>query len=289
MVWFRVDDGFADHPKVIGCSLAAVGLWTKAGAWCSKHLTDGAVPGAMVRVFGGTPKLAAELVAAGLWDTTTTGFLFHDWKARNPLREDVESRRTSDAERKRLERESEKSPGGRPNGHNTDGASDSAPSPRARARVPVPSRPVPALPVPSDPLPDSEPDCVGLAPERRDEGRVPPSAIWTAYTVAYQRRYGLPPVRNAKINAQIKQLAARLPAEDAVATVTHYVGSQNARYVAAGHSVGCLLQDAEKLCTEALTGRQSTAHAAREADGRAGRWQEHAEVIARLEAEEKAQ
>ena len=64
MTWFRIDDGFADHPKVAQCSLAAIGLWTRAGAWCSKHLTNGQVPRHMLRSWGATAKLADELVRA---------------------------------------------------------------------------------------------------------------------------------------------------------------------------------------------------------------------------------
>jgi hypothetical protein len=112
---------------------------------------------------------------------------------------------------------------------------------------------------------------------------------WNAYTVAYQRRYGVAPVRNAKVNGQLTHLARRIPIADLVATVEHYVRSQNARYLAAGHSVGCLLQDAEKLCTEARTGRMGTAHAARAEDKREGRAQEYEEVFERLRREDEAE
>lgn len=33
MTWFKVDDGFYDHPKVDQLPNAAVGLWVKCGAW----------------------------------------------------------------------------------------------------------------------------------------------------------------------------------------------------------------------------------------------------------------
>lgn len=41
MVWFKVDDGFYDHPKFLDVPNAAIGLWAKAGAWCVKHDTNG--------------------------------------------------------------------------------------------------------------------------------------------------------------------------------------------------------------------------------------------------------
>ena len=55
MPWFNVDDGFYDHPKVDDLPLEAVGLWTLAGAYCMRQLTDGAITESRVRKFGGTP------------------------------------------------------------------------------------------------------------------------------------------------------------------------------------------------------------------------------------------
>ena len=111
--------------------------------------------------------------------------------------------------------------------------------------------------------------------------------VWSAYASAYAARYGCEPTRNAKVNGQVAQFVRRVPAEDAPAIAATYVRSNNARYVAAGHSVGCLLQDAEKLRTELLTGRQGTAHAAASADRRTGRRDEYEEVFARLRAEDE--
>lgn len=159
MPWFTVDDGFADHPKVIRCSLAAIGLWTKAGSWCAKHLTDGAVPGAMLRVWGGTPRHAAELVEAGLWLRAGGGYQFHQWSPRNPTKLEVEAKRAKDAARKREERaaDSRESPSGHPRGQPSDSAEDSGVTPirvqdpsRAGARGRVPSHPLPSPPIPED-------------------------------------------------------------------------------------------------------------------------------------------
>jgi hypothetical protein len=77
--WFPVDDSFHSHPKALATSLAARGLWVTAGSWSSDHLTDGVVPVHVLASLGGTPELAAELVAAGLWRRTRQGYVFHDW------------------------------------------------------------------------------------------------------------------------------------------------------------------------------------------------------------------
>jgi len=79
MPWFPVDDSFHSHPKVLATSLAARGLWATAGSWSSDHLTDGAVPDHVFASLGGTPELADELIAAGLWRRTRRGYAFHDW------------------------------------------------------------------------------------------------------------------------------------------------------------------------------------------------------------------
>jgi hypothetical protein len=77
--WFPVDDSFHSHPKALATSLAARGLWATAGSWSSAHLTDGVVPVHVLASLGGTPELAAELVAARLWRRTRQGYVFHDW------------------------------------------------------------------------------------------------------------------------------------------------------------------------------------------------------------------
>ena len=98
MTWFRVDDGFYSHPKTMQTSLAATGLWVRAGSWVGMHDNDGIVPESALRVVSPeaparTKRLAAELCAAGLWDEIPGGYLFHDWTVRNPTREQTEKRR----------------------------------------------------------------------------------------------------------------------------------------------------------------------------------------------------
>lgn len=105
MPWFRVDDGFHSHPKALATSLAARGLWVTAGSWSSSHLTDGVVPDQVLASLGGTPELAAELVAAGLWRRRRQSYVFHEFLSRNPSREAVENERKAAAERQRRRRE----------------------------------------------------------------------------------------------------------------------------------------------------------------------------------------
>lgn len=111
MSWFKVDDGFADHPKVVELQESpgwkgALALWTLAGSWSSRHLTDGHVPAAIVKRLGCTPKDARMLVSAGLWLDAEGGYRFHDYTDCNPTRDEVEAKR--EATRKRVSKHREK-------------------------------------------------------------------------------------------------------------------------------------------------------------------------------------
>lgn len=107
MVWFKIDDGFWSHPKVLELSDAAVALWTRAGSYCAGHLTDGEVKRSTLRVLGADHDAAVELVMAGLWDETPAGWTFHDWAEYQPTREQVLAQRAGDNRRQELSRNPE--------------------------------------------------------------------------------------------------------------------------------------------------------------------------------------
>lgn len=112
MTWFRIDDSFGAHPKVLGIPRkdrpAAIGLWTLAGVWCARNLTDGYLASHMLDELGVPKKYATMLVAAGLWEATGDGFRFHDWTDHQPSRAEVEQRRKEDRDRKAAAREGKK-------------------------------------------------------------------------------------------------------------------------------------------------------------------------------------
>jgi len=102
MTWFKVDDSFHSHPKVIATEPAALGLWVIAGSWCSANLTDGFVPDHVLpRLLPGATKLAKKLIAAGLWVRAERGYLFHDWRSFNPTADQIRAEREAAAERQR--------------------------------------------------------------------------------------------------------------------------------------------------------------------------------------------
>ena len=110
MSWFKVDDSFYDHPKFLELPNAAIGLWTKAGAWCGKHLTDGVIPASQIKLFKGTPAQINALTLAGIWieDRSENGskvYRFHDWNEYQPTREHKLKEREESAERQRKSRQ----------------------------------------------------------------------------------------------------------------------------------------------------------------------------------------
>lgn len=81
MPFFLVDDGFHGHPKIGGIPAGAqreraAGLWSLAGSWSAKYLTEGRIPHAQVTSLGGTHATARLLVDAGLWKVTDDGYAF---------------------------------------------------------------------------------------------------------------------------------------------------------------------------------------------------------------------
>jgi hypothetical protein len=89
MTYFKVDDHFHSHPKILDLGLEAVGLWTLAGSWSGEQLTDGFIPKSLIARLGGSLETAQALVDIGLWEITEGGYLFHDWDAHNQTKTQV--------------------------------------------------------------------------------------------------------------------------------------------------------------------------------------------------------
>lgn len=115
MTWFKVDDGYWSHPKVLLTSLEACGMWVRAGSWSSQHLTDGYVPIPILeRIMpvrpAKTAAIAEELEHIGLWVRRGDDWLFHDWEAIQVTRAEVEAEREATRERQRAWRQQRKLP-----------------------------------------------------------------------------------------------------------------------------------------------------------------------------------
>lgn len=81
--------------------------------------------------------------------------------------------------------------------------------------------------------------------------------IWNAYSIRYFDRYSTNPVRNTKVNGQIKQLAQRL-GQEAVDVARFYVGINDSWLIKNQHDVGTLLSKAEAYRTQWANGQAVT-------------------------------
>jgi hypothetical protein len=154
--WFKVDDAFHGHPKVMELSPAAVGVWTLAGSWCANYLTDGEIKTGVVRRFGADDAMIQELVNAGLWIDLGGAYQFKDWDEYQPLKEEVEAERNAARERmkavrakkKGVERSPEQPANVQPNNTGTFGGTSEEVrvTPSLSLSLPIPVPKVPAAP-----------------------------------------------------------------------------------------------------------------------------------------------
>lgn len=98
MPWFKVDDTFAFHPKVMRAGNQAIGLWVRAGCWSSATLTDGKVPADVLKLLGAKPATVDALVQTGLWRRNGDGIKFHDWEQYQPTASDVKRKKAAESE-----------------------------------------------------------------------------------------------------------------------------------------------------------------------------------------------
>lgn len=146
MPHFFVDDAFGDSKEVMAIPTrhrnAAIGLWTRCGAWSASKLTDGVVPMEVVRMFGGrtSDALVTALVAVDLWILKGDRIVFRNWAKWQRTRAQVCAYREAQAEKKRRQRGSTKdhptsvdakmSPGDNPRDRN--------PRPQGTPQTPIP-------------------------------------------------------------------------------------------------------------------------------------------------------
>ena len=87
---------------------------------------------------------------------------------------------------------------------------------------------------------------------------------WAAYSQAYQNRYAVAPVRNAAVNAKVKQLVKRIGKDEAPGVCRFYVESVNDAFVVKKmHDMGLLLQGCEGYRTQWITGKAVTGESAK--------------------------
>ncbi|HDS1584978.1 TPA: helix-turn-helix domain-containing protein [Stenotrophomonas maltophilia] len=91
-------------------------------------------------------------------------------------------------------------------------------------------------------------------------------ATWAAYASAYRDRHGVAPVRNAKVNSNVRQIVQRLGHGEAPLVAAWFL-TVNERYVVQNmHDLGALLAKCEAYRTQWATGRQMTQASAAQQD-----------------------
>jgi hypothetical protein len=116
MSWVRLDDGFADHPKVSELDDRAFRIHIWALWYSARHLTDGFIAH---EALAGCPLVSrrytldraqASLIGARLWKRRKRGIQIRDFLEFNPSRAQVLDKRQQNADRQARYRERHKQP-----------------------------------------------------------------------------------------------------------------------------------------------------------------------------------
>lgn len=105
MTWLKLDDGFAEHDKIMPLTDKAFRLHVVGMLACARNLTDGFISDArfvsVSAVAKAARKHAAELEAVGVWQRLDDGWRIRDYLDYNPSAEKVREERHKTQERKR--------------------------------------------------------------------------------------------------------------------------------------------------------------------------------------------
>ena len=99
MTWLRLDDNFADHPKVRNLSDQAYRLFVDLASYIGRYNLDGKLTFGEVEAHKNA-EYAIELTDVGLWEETETGYYVPGFLERNPSKAQVEAEREKARTRK---------------------------------------------------------------------------------------------------------------------------------------------------------------------------------------------
>jgi hypothetical protein len=184
VTWFKVDDGFHCHPKILTAGNEAIGLWVRCGSYCSQHMTGGRVPRAIALMYGDMT-LVNDLVKVGLFEPLEDDWLLHDFHDYNPTREQAQQERALKTARQQRWRERNRNGSGR---FGVDGDVDASTDASRDGGVDAaPPRPAPPRPVPPTEVRKDSSSSTGAAePRPVPEGF---DAFWRAYPKRVDKKY----------------------------------------------------------------------------------------------------
>lgn len=167
-MWLKLDDSYADHPKVeeaIGLAgPGAVLLHVRLMCYAAKHLTDGRVPvGAAKRLaHDAGPRALEALTDVGLIRLDGRDFELADWLDYNPPAEEVKAKRKARSER------AKRAASARWDAKRNAGSNAQSIHPSNATRTSGGDAPVP-VPVPSSPEGTATDDPSGQSATARDD------------------------------------------------------------------------------------------------------------------------
>ena len=165
--WVKIDDQFADHPKVLEVGPLAECLFVRGLTYASRYLTDGFVPASHLRRMGDLNAIeeAGKLVAAGLWHEAENGYRIHDYLDYQPSAEKVKAER--EAARERME----KARSAKRDANNDKRSPEVRPNKPRSSDNPVPTRPVKEVPTGTSPPISPEQPKTSPKPTQTDRKR----------------------------------------------------------------------------------------------------------------------
>jgi len=139
MSWVRIDDNFADHPKVVELSDSSFRVYVEALCYANRFLTDGAIGYVAYNKMNWNEQDAEDLIRVGLWENDPDNFqyLIRSYTEYQPTKEKVSVKREQARERVKQFREKKRA------------HSDSGETQMKRESYPSPTQPNPTQPNPT--------------------------------------------------------------------------------------------------------------------------------------------
>lgn len=91
MPWVKIDDNMPQNPKVRSVSTAARWAYVSSICYAGLNHTDGVIPKASLALVDANPKIAGELLTAGLWESHPLGWYIHDFLKHNRSKERIQA------------------------------------------------------------------------------------------------------------------------------------------------------------------------------------------------------
>lgn len=145
MPWFKIDDAFHCHPKVLAAGNGACGLFVRFGSYCAQQLTDGVIPRSIARQYGTRSELK-RLLDLHLIEPHADDFVIPDYLDYNPSATDIRNLRNTRSEAGRA--------GGLASGasRQTKPVNKANSEPIASRLLEAKTNPIPSHPIPSQSL-----------------------------------------------------------------------------------------------------------------------------------------